>query len=61
MILLITVKINHLYAWHIKNLEIFDEPMELSDFKKADYYATSVYFYIPPIKAPQSYMYVEVE
>jgi len=24
----------YLYAWHIKNLEIFDEPMELSNFYK---------------------------
>ena len=29
-----------LYTWNIKNLEIFDEPMELSDFYKATLYAT---------------------
>ena len=29
-----------LYTWHIKKLEIFDKPMELSDFYKATLYAT---------------------
>lgn len=34
------------YAWHIDNLEIFDKPKELSEFKVS--------------KAPQSYMFIEV-
>ncbi len=29
----------NLYAWHIKQLEIFDEPMELGQFYKQKYYA----------------------
>ncbi len=33
------------YAWHINNLEIFDKPMNLSDFGL--------------IKAPQSWQYIE--
>lgn len=39
------------YAMHIKNLQIFDEPKELSEFVHGIKYIT---------KAPQSYMYVEV-
>lgn len=36
---------NAIYAWHIKDLEIFDEPKELSEFKLT--------------RAPQSWCYVE--
>jgi len=49
-----------LYAWHIKKLEIFDEPKELSDFIVGLNYLGDI---IPPTykklkKAPQSYQYV---
>ncbi len=49
-----------LYAWHIKKLEIFDEPLELSDFIVGLNYLGDI---IPPTykrlkKAPQSYQYV---
>ncbi len=50
-----------IYAWHIKNLEVFDKPMELSEFYKKDYYATSDYYYIPVTNAPQSWQYVYVK
>ena len=40
------------YAWHIKNLEIFDKPKELGEFYKKDYYATSDYYYITVTNAP---------
>jgi len=61
-----------LYAWHIKKLEIFDEPMDLNEFKTI--YKTKISSYENGIKstekygvkfsvtkAPQNYMYVEVE
>ncbi len=59
------------YAWHIKNLEIFDKHKELSEFYK-DYdvfdtdcngrFAGNYNVLINPItKAPQSYMYVYTE
>lgn len=49
-----------LYAWHIKKLEVFDEPKELSDFIVGLNYLGDI---IPPTykklkKAPQSYQYV---
>ena len=58
-----------LYAWHIKNLEVFEKPMQLSDFMvelKRDYgygapnRAISRDIYILK-KAPQSWQYVWVE
>ena len=48
------------YAWHIKNLEIFDEPMELSDFAKHCKNKNQVNKYWVH-KAPQSYQYVYVK
>ena len=60
-----------LYAWHIKNLEIFDKPMELGEFMKdwdifdTDSNGKYVGKYIQPIKfvtkPPQSYMYAWVK
>jgi len=51
------------YAWHIKKLEIFDEPKELSDFIVGLNYLGDI---IPPTykklkKAPQSWQYVYVK
>ena len=59
----------HLYAWHIKKLEIFDEPKALSEFytwNKQKYLSNPLNiddggFKWEVTKAPQSYMYVEVE
>lgn len=60
----------HLYAWHIKKLEIFDTPKELSEFYNKD---LSNYFHIDYDhkrrayekatlkRAPQSYQFVYVE
>jgi len=56
------------YAWHIDNLEIFDKPKELSDFKhlvkgnKLDHSIDAINYVggIPLTKAPQSWCYVEV-
>ena len=55
------------YAWHIDNLEIFDEPKELSEFYKKiikggwDLGVDIKYDRgIPLTKAPQSWCYVEV-
>ena len=42
-----------LYAWHIKKLEIFDEPKSLSDFYKA-----TLYYSWRLQKAPQSWQYI---
>ena len=42
---LYTSKNGFLYAWHIKQLTIFDKPLELKDFEVK--------------RAPQSYMYVK--
>lgn len=42
------------YAWYINNLEIFDEPKELSEFKPYSKYPTNRKL----TKAPQSFMYV---
>jgi hypothetical protein len=60
-----------LYAWYIKRLEIFDDPMKLSDFAKdCDYIDTDEngkevsWHYIPLgtlTKAPQSWQYVWVK
>ena len=56
-----------LYAWHIKNLEIFDKPMELGEFKTKDISkyqdedgnpAFDDYFELT--KAPLSWQYVWV-
>ena len=58
------------YAWHIKNLEIFDKPKELSEFykwvRKTIYSGMDCPPYVDDVlaqltKAPQSWMYVEVE
>ena len=63
----------HLYAWHIKKLEIFDEPKALSEFeyfkgctkKQIKLYNRGFVRHnvrlVYVTKAPQSYMYVEVE
>ena len=45
------------YAWHISNLEIFDEPKGLNEFSNCDKYPYTRYIG----KAPQSWCYVEVE
>lgn len=44
------------YAWHISNLEIFDEPKHLCDF----WNTKKGVFCCPLTKAPQSWCYVEV-
>ena len=52
------------YAWHISNLVIFDKPKELSEFqhkvKVVDYYKPFD-SWVSLTKAPQSYMFIEVE
>lgn len=64
------MKLPTLYAWHIKNLEIFDKPMELRDFskwvRKTIYSGTDCPPYVDEVlasvsRAPQSWQYVEVE
>ena len=45
-----------LYAWHIKQLEIFDEPKELGEFQ--NYYRKEKIDYEPLTHAPQKYAYV---
>lgn len=57
-----------IYAWHIDNLIIFDEPKELSEFVKCDDKHIRIgncfigFGGIPRLtKAPQSWCYVEVE
>lgn len=56
------------YAWHISNLQIFDEPKEISEFKyeKKKVRLTGKYHWkterlglVPVKKAPQSWQYVE--
>ena len=57
-----------LYAWHIKKLEIFDEPLSLNDFYKATLYASGKVikeyekqtddFSYRLQRPPQSYQYV---
>ena len=58
------------YAWHISNLEIFNKPKELREFRyykrfdcyNADFdYRTIEYRKISLTKAPQNYMFIEVE
>jgi predicted transcriptional regulator len=55
------------YAIHISDLEIFDKPKELSEFKQPrDSYGkvnwnTNEYYYMNLTKAPQNFCYVEVE
>lgn len=55
-------------AIHISRLEIFDKPKELSEFKKCEllwncepHDCDCCRHSLPLTKAPQSYMYVEVE
>lgn len=57
-----------LYAWHISNLEIFDKPKELSEFRHITRFRRYGSFkvgieeqIVPLTKAPQSICYVEVE
>lgn len=48
------------YAWNISNLEIFDRPRELSEFKQKWYCKNLKEYLLHPIgKAPQSWCYVE--
>jgi len=66
-------KDNDLYAWHIKKLEAFDKPMELSEMLKVNpdvenigaygwaYTKEELPDYIPLTKAPQSYQFVYVK
>lgn len=56
------------YGWVIDNLEIFDEPKELSEFKRCTekaciYGKCHKYMHClkPLTKAPQSFMFIEVE
>lgn len=62
------------YSWHIDNLEIFDKPKELSEFKQVKYEPIphtwikgmkvtkkEIPVWKPITKAPQSWCYVEVE
>jgi len=52
-----------LYAWHIKNLEIFDYPMELSEFytwNKGDKWTPDMNW-LTLTRAPQSWQYVYVK
>ena len=46
-------------AWHIENLEIFDEPKELSEFYTAKTNKLPRYLF-PLTRAPQSWVYIEV-
>lgn len=48
------------YAWHIKKLEIFDKPMQLSEFAKPCKTKNQINKYWVH-KAPQSYQYVWVK
>lgn len=54
-----------LFAWHISDLEIFDEPKELGEFsylvRKFHVDGFVVPLYGKVAKAPQSWKYVEVE
>jgi hypothetical protein len=53
-----------LYAWHIKNLDIFDKPMELREFEKEEYAVMPNGIwpcYQPITKAPHPYMYAWVK
>lgn len=50
-----------IYAWHIKKLEVFDEPVALSDFQKEEYAVmpNGIFpAYQPITRAPQSWMFV---
>lgn len=49
------------YAWHISNLEIFDKPKELSEFRSIKQFMPSGYMIDPLTKAPQSWQFVESE
>lgn len=56
-----------LYAWHIKKLEIFDEPKELSDFEvrkllteELRWHGDFRYYTEPLKKAPQKFCYCYV-
>ena len=56
------------YLWHISNLVIFDEPKELSEFKRCTektciYGKCHKYMHClkPLTKAPQSFAYIEIE
>lgn len=54
------------YAWHIDNLKIFiPKPKELSEFKVRKYECNmpryKVYTEYPLTRAPQSYMFIEIE
>lgn len=54
----------HFYAWHISDLEVFDEPKELGEFsylvRKFHVDGFVVPLYGKVAKAPQSWQYVEV-
>ena len=59
---------NNGYAWHIDNLEIFDKPKDLSEFKKCQllwncepHDCKTCRHSLSLTKAPQSWCYVEVE
>ena len=56
------------FLWHISNLEIFDKPKELSEFKHTTHYRRYGSFrveieeqIVPLTKAPQNYCYIEGE
>ena len=51
-----------LYAWHIDNLKIYDEPKELSEFTSPDYFPDEkprFYFPTPLRRPPQSWCYMD--
>ena len=57
-----------IYAWHIGNLVIFDKPKELSEFRTVNKTGIPQYEfgvgtcdYKKLTKAPQSFMFIEVE
>jgi predicted transcriptional regulator len=57
-----------LYAWHIKKLEIFDRPMQLSEFyvkkhieEDLKWYGVITYYEEELKRPPQSYQYVWVK
>lgn len=52
-----------LYAWHINKLEVFDKPMQLSDFQKEEYAVmpNGIFpAYQPISRPPQSWQYAYI-
>ena len=51
----------YLYNWHIKKLEVFDKPMELSEFYTKHKHDHLVHYYKLIERPPQSWQYVYVK